>query len=37
VTATAIRKNSQRGCDVILVTTGQARQAIRTPMTVSFA
>jgi hypothetical protein len=33
----AIRKNSQRGWDVILVTTGQARHAITTPMTVSLA
>ena len=33
----AIRKNSQRGSDVILVTTGHARQAITTPMTVSLA
>ena len=35
VTAMANRKKSQRGAELIRVTTGQARQAISTPMMVS--
>ena len=37
VTMTAMRKNIQRGNAVILVTMGQAAQAIRTPTMVSRA
>ncbi len=33
----ANRKNSQRGAELIRATTGQAAQAISTPMTVSLA
>jgi hypothetical protein len=33
----ARRKNSQRGAELTRVTTGQARQAITTPMMVSLA
>jgi hypothetical protein len=36
VTATAMRRNSQRGAELTLVTTGQARHAITTPITVNF-
>ncbi len=37
VTSTAIRKNIQRGDDEIRVTTGQATEAMITPMVVSLA
>jgi hypothetical protein len=37
MTAIAIRKNSQRGAELILVTIGQATHAISTPMTLSLA
>ena len=33
----ASRKNSHRGAELIRVTTGQARQAMTTPITVSLA
>ena len=35
VTRTAMRRNSHRGADVILVVTGHAALAISTPITVS--
>jgi hypothetical protein len=34
---TAMRRNSQRGAELTRVTTGQARHATTTPITVSFA
>jgi hypothetical protein len=37
VTNTASRKNSQRGAELIRVTSGQAKLAITTPMIVSLA
>ena len=37
VTSTASREKSQRGAELIRVTTGQARQAITTPTIVSLA
>ena len=37
VTATAARKNSQRGAELTRATTGHAAPATRTPTTVSLA
>jgi hypothetical protein len=35
VTRIAQRKNTQRGCELTLVTMGQPTQAMMTPITVS--